>query len=377
MAKKRIGFLFLDELHHVNHFISVAVELSKTCDVSILTFPGEHAYLRSTLKRLNGDAVKIVERRTLLFRQFTDTLKKRKLPRKGFWLKRNNNYLLSHFDALVLTDYFQKELLKARGNRSHPKLLKFPHGAPGRSYSYNSDQLSFDFQLLYGDFHYQQFKEKGLLGPHPVIIGYPKLDAVASLPIQKFFDNDRPTVLYNPHFSPPTSSWHGMGLEILEYFYSQNKFNLIFAPHINLFQHKGGESGASLPAKYFEAKHFYIDLGSEESVNMTYTRSADIFLGEVSSQVFEFTLNPRPCVFINQDKIEYENDDNFRFWKCGSVIENIQELDTALSAAFNDFEKYHPVQERMNRENFYTEVGTTASERAAKAVIDFLNQSVH
>lgn len=375
MARKRIGFLFLDELHHVNHFVSVAVELSKSCEVSILTYPGEHTYLRETLQRLKGEEVKIVERRTLLFRQFTDWLKKRKLPRKGFWLKRNKSYLLSQFDALVLTDYFQKELLKARGDNKYPRLLKFPHGAPGRSYSYNIDQLQFDFQLLYGEFHYQQFEEKGLLGPHPVIIGYPKLDAVASLPIRKFFDNDKPTILYNPHFSPPTSSWHSMGLDILEYFYNQDEFNLIFAPHINLFQHKGGETSEAIPSKYFEAKHFYIDLGSEESVDMTYTRSADIFLGEVSSQVFEFILNPRPCIFINHDKVDYQDDGNFRFWKCGRVIETIDELQVALGSSNADFEKYRPIQEQMNKENFYTEGGTTPSERAAKAIIDFLNES--
>lgn len=375
MARKRIGFLFLDELHHVNHFVSVAVELSKSCEVSILTYPGEHTYLRETLQRLKGEEVKIVERRTLLFRQFTDWLKKRKLPRKGFWLKRNKSYLLSQFDALVLTDYFQKELLKARGDNKYPRLLKFPHGAPGRSYSYNIDQLQFDFQLLYGEFHYQQFEEKGLLGPHPVIIGYPKLDAVASLPIRKFFDNDKPTILYNPHFSPPTSSWHSMGLDILEYFYNQDEFNLIFAPHINLFQHKGGETSEAIPSKYFEAKHFYIDLGSEESVDMTYTRSADIFLGEVSSQVFEFILNPRPCIFINHDKIDYQDDGNFRFWQCGRVIEIIDELQIALGSSNADFEKYRPIQEQMNKENFYTEEETTPSERAAKAIIDFLNES--
>jgi len=375
MGQKRIGFLHLDELHHINHFIGVAIELAKTEDVTILTFPDEHIYLRNVLDRLNGHNVKVDERRTLLFRQFTDKLKNRKLPRKAFWLKRNKNYLLSHFDAIVFTDYFHKELLKARKNRPFPKLLKFPHGAPGRSYSYNIDQLDFDFQLLYGSYHHEQFKEKGLLGPNPVIIGYPKLDAIASLPKKDFFQNDKATILYNPHFSPPRSSWHNVGLDILEYFYNQDRFNLIFAPHINLFQHKGGEIASSIPSKYFEAPHFYIDLGSDESVDMTYVKSADLFLGDVSSQVFEFILEPRPCVFINHRKSDYKNNSNYRFWKCGPVVEEIKDLEQGLLDAIAEFETYKPIQEKMNQENFYTKDDSTPSERAATAIITYLDKS--
>ena len=38
MSKKLdIAIIYLDEIHHVNHFISVAVELSKTANVTVLT----------------------------------------------------------------------------------------------------------------------------------------------------------------------------------------------------------------------------------------------------------------------------------------------------------------------------------------------------
>lgn len=377
MARKKIGFLHLDEIHHINHFITVAIALAEDHDVSILTFPAQHSYLHKTINRLGGSAIKVEERPTFRFRQFTDWLKKRKLPRKGFWLKKNSRYLLHEFDALVFTDYYHHKLLKARGTASTPKIMKFPHGAPGRSYSYNQDQLDFDFQLLFGDYHYAQFKEKGLLGPHPVIIGYPKSDAVASLPKKSFFDTDNPTVLYNPHFSPPESSWHEMGIPILDYFYEQSDFNLIFAPHINLFRDKGGADPSVISEKYHQAPHIHIDLGSDESVDMTYLKTADIFLGEVSSQVFEFILNPRPCIFINQQQLAYQGKDTYRFWKCGEVIEDLKGLDRALHQAEAKHEQYRPTQERFNRENFHTEADSTASERAANAIIEFLNETTN
>ncbi|MCB0457873.1 MAG: hypothetical protein R2776_03545 [Flavobacteriaceae bacterium] len=375
MASKRIGFFHMDEIHHINHFISVAVELSKTNQVSILTYPNQHTYLFNCLSKFKDHNITVVQLRTHWFRALTDKLKNRDLPRKGFWMKKNKRFLLTHFDALVFTDYFHHKLLKARGNKINPKFLKVPHGAPGRDYSYNKDQLDFDFQLLFGHFHYQQFKEKNLLGPHPVIIGYPKIDAVSLNEKKSFFNNNKPVVLYNPHFSPPHSSWHGMGLEILEFFYQQKEYNLIFAPHINLFKDKGSESASQIPEKYFKANHIFIDLGSEESVEMTYLKAASLFLGEVSSQVYEFIINPRPCIFINVQKVAFKDDANFRFWKLGQVIEEVNELNDALQNAFSGFEKYKPIHEKITAENFYQEKNTTASQRAAIAINEYLEKA--
>ena len=38
---------------------------------------------------------------------------------------------------------------------------------------------------------------------------------------------------------------------------------------------------------------------------MAYTQRADIYLGDVSSQVYEFLLNPRPCVFLNPRRFDW------------------------------------------------------------------------
>ncbi|WP_114491924.1 CDP-glycerol glycerophosphotransferase family protein [Candidatus Ulvibacter alkanivorans] len=370
--KYNIAILFIDEIHHINHFITVAIELAKAHNVTIITYPGPHEYLYGKLKEHNNTAVKVEERQTQAFRAFTDWLKNRDLPRKGFWMSKNHRYILANFDAIIFTDYTHQKLLKYRKQKANPKFIKFPHGVAGRGYVYKKDLLDFDLHVVFGEFYYEQLKQKKLLSPTTKIAGYPKLDAVAVQPPKQFFDNSKPTVLYNPHFSPPFSSWHDHGLAILEHFYNQNHYNLIFAPHINLFTDKGGEDPAIIPSKYRKATHMFIDLGSDASVEMVYTRAADIYLGDVSSQVYEFIIRPRPVLFFNSEKINFKNDVNYRFWKCGEVIESVAALPAALKQAQKKFEDYKPIQQEINEGNYYTEEGSTASQRAANIVIDYL-----
>jgi CDP-glycerol glycerophosphotransferase (TagB/SpsB family) len=164
-------------------------------------------------------------------------------------------------------------------------------------------------------------------------------------------------------------------LDILEFFYNQNEFNLIFAPHINLFQDKGGYDAKSIPEKYKTAEHILIDTGSDESVNMTYILNSDIYLGDVSSQVYEFIITPRPCIFLNPTDADYKNDYNFRFWQCGDVANSVEDLKNSLGHYKENFKTYKPVQEQISTDNFYIEEGSTASERAAKAIIRYLDKA--
>lgn len=371
---KKIAILFLDEIHHVYHFISVAAELAKTNQVHILTHTGDQTFLEDTLKLIGPNNVVVEKLPTATFRAITDKLKGRKLPRKGFWLKKNKTYILNNFDAIIFTDYFHKYLLNARGENKNPKFIKFPHGVAGRAYGYNKDLLDFDLHVLFGQYYYDQLRVKNLLSKENVVVGYPKLDVLKNVKTDSIFKDNKPTVLYNPHFSPPFSSWHFCGKEILEFFLLNKDYNLIFAPHINLFNKVGGDDMHSVAEKYFNAKNIHIDLGSENSVNMTYLNSADIYLGDVSSQSFEFMINPRPCIFLNPGEIDYKNDLDYRFWRCGEVLNSVKNLKTALDSAPEKFkDTYKTIQEKVTQENFYFEEGSTASERAAKEIIQFLD----
>ncbi len=374
-TKRKIAFLFLDEIHHIFHFVTIATELSKQHHVKILTYPSTHELLYTTLDAIDNHNVVVEQLKTKAFRAFTDTLKKREFPRKLFWVKKNETYLLKEFDALVFTDYFHKYLLKKRGLKNSPKFIKLNHGTPGRQYAFNKNLNDFDFQTVLGEFHFNQLKALNLLDKDHAIVGYPKLDVINFNNKNPFFNNNKPVVLYNPHFSPPLSSWHHMGLEILDFFYHQKDYNLIFAPHINLFKDKGGATKSEISDKYFSAENIHIDLGSFKSVDMSYVINSDIYLGEVSSQVYEFITKARPCIFLNPTQVDYHNDYAFRFWKCGDVVQTIEALSTVLPLAKEHFKTYEAIQKQITLENYHTEEGVTASQLAAKAIEEFLDDS--
>ncbi|PHS62518.1 MAG: hypothetical protein COB12_10790 [Flavobacterium sp.] len=369
--KYNIAFIHLDDLHHINHFITIAIELSKSHNVSILTYPLKHEYLINKLQELNGDLVKVEPLKTLKFRGFTDKIKKRSFPRKGFWMKKNKDYLLT-FDAIFLTDFIQEYLLKFRKERKKPVLIRIYHGFTGRSYSYKKELLDFDVHLLPGNYAYKEFEKRGLL-KHTKIIGYPKLEAITIAENKNTFKKDQVTILYNPHFSPPFSSWDKFGLKVLEYFYKSDQYNLIFAPHINLFAEKGGELNEKIPKKYFESENIYIDLGSTKSVEMIYPNQADIYLGDVSSQVYEYIISPRPCIFINIQNTDYQYNEDFRFWRCGEVINSIDQLNDALENASTNFkESYKKIQKEINLGNLLIDKNESPSKKAAIVIEEYL-----
>ncbi len=60
---------------------------------------------------------------------------------------------------------------------------------------------------------------------------------------RRFFANDNPVVVYNPHFDERTGSWARLGTAVLDFFLAHPAYNLIFAPHVVLFarawRHRG------------------------------------------------------------------------------------------------------------------------------------------
>ncbi len=224
MRKKfKIAFLYLDDIHQLLHFVGPAIELAKTEEVKLITYPGEHRFLYKTIKRLGGDKSLVEQRKTKAFRAFTDKLKSRKRPRISFWIKKNKNHLLREYDALVFPDYYHHYIHRDRGIKDKPKLIYISHGVSGHAYAYRKDILDFDSYLLWGDYVIEHLKKLNRLPAHHAKVGYPKLDAIPKKQKAISFKNNRPTVLYNPHFKPLLSSWHTKGLGVLDYFYNQTK----------------------------------------------------------------------------------------------------------------------------------------------------------
>jgi hypothetical protein len=123
--------------------------------------------------------------------------------------------------------------------------------------------------------------------------------------------------------------------------------------------------------RYLRAPHIHIDLGSRLATTMVYTNRADIYLGDASSQVYEFLRRPRPCVFLNPRKLAWRGDPNFAHWRAGPVIEQVADLAEALAGSQRDpAATFLPVQQALFDASFDL-TQEASSVRAARALARF------
>lgn len=382
----KIGFLFNhDQIHQVAHSLPIAMAL--------LEVPGIEIVLATTNARLTAEVRRIAAmfgRADIIIieldlqtgaSRLIETMLSRVAPTRKLLIYRDNLSFFRLLDALVVSERTSL-LLKARYGMADLPILLADHGAGDRAIGFGAIASRFDFILAAGrKIHDRLVAEAGVDPARIAIAGYPKFDMPATEPINlPFPDKDRPTVLYNPHVSPHLSSWYKMGRQVLDFFLESDRYNLIFAPHVMLFERpvtlsidklRAARAG-TLDRKYFGAPHFHIDLGSAASTDMSYTNAADIYLGDVSSQIYEFLRWPRPAVLINAQRVAYRNDPNYAHWRAGPVIERVEELGRALDQAHEQRHWYAPVQRSLFSYTFDLN-GERSSERAARAILGFLS----
>jgi CDP-glycerol glycerophosphotransferase (TagB/SpsB family) len=186
----------------------------------------------------------------------------------------------------------------------------------------------------------------------------------------------RPIVLYNPHVSPHLSSWYKWGRQILDFFLAHEEYHLIFAPHVMLFERPfvltidrlRMDRAGHIDERYLRAPNIHIDLGSRASTNMTYTNLADIYIGDVSSQVYEFLREPRPCLFLNAHGMDHREDANYTHWRFGPVVNDLEQLEQSLQYAIHSHRDiFRPIQQTLFEYSFDLR-DEPSSERAAQAV---------
>ncbi|NKF22815.1 hypothetical protein G7Y82_10845 [Solimonas sp. C16B3] len=274
-------------------------------------------------------------------------------------------------------------MLRSIGGLHALRIVHTRHGAGDREVGFNRASSKFDMVLVSGPKIVDRLQRRGLVQPDGyAIVGYPKFDLHGKAPRRHFFNNDRPTVLYNPHCSPRLSSWYRDGLAVLEAFYHSNKYNLIFAPHVMLFRKDVQISldrlridrPGLIPERYRNCPHILIDTGSESCCDMTYTLAADCYLGDVSSQVYEFLLHPRPCLFLDSHGTEsWRGDVNYQHWYAGHVTQRVGDMEAQIDRAFADHARYLPVQQELFRYSFDLTDRPSAA-RAADAIEHFVAQ---
>jgi hypothetical protein len=189
-------------------------------------------------------------------------------------------------------------------------------------------------------------------------------------------------VLYNPHCSPHLSSWFRHGRAILDFFVDNDDYQLIFAPHVMLFERRFVvtvdklriDRPGKLDQRYLQSPNIHVDLGSPASTDMSYTLGADIYVGDASSQVYEFLSRPRPCLFIDSHGAPWRGNPDYEHWNAGPVITDPQQLAEGLKQAVATHQSlFLPVQRDMLARSFDISE-QPASQRAVAALLAIMDR---
>jgi len=373
----RIGFLLNHyQPHQVPHIAPFAFALSvrrPDWSVELLCSTAAEAEFAAEIGALHpGHHAEIRWLRVPVFARLVDPLVRKVAFYRKIAVQKANMSLFAGFDALVVPE-MTSLALRHDTRTAGVKLIFTGHGA-GDGYNQQVGMFDpriddFDLAILPGRRIAEELTALGRFMATPyAIAGYPKLELGART--QRFFDNDRPTVLFNPTQNRKATCWHRFGTDVLDYFYRSDEFNLIFAPHVLLFL-RPWSRGAWLPRRYRSTDTVLIDKGSRASVDMSYLRAADVYLGDLSSQTYEFVSQPRPCVFLDPIGVDYRDNPAFRSWSFGPVVRDIADLGPALQQATGEFERYRPAQEAARDRQFALDP-VPASARGAEIIAEFL-----
>lgn len=384
----KIGFLLNhDQLHQVAHSLPVALAL-------IEEHPAAEVVVATTNPKLTAEVERIARRRGVAVQVIELSLRRGStralasmldwaLPITKLGIYRDNLDFFRSLDALVVAEKTSL-LLKTRYGLDVP-IIHTRHGAGDRAIGFNRQSADFDHVLVSGAKIRERLgRDAGVATDRMSVVGYPKFDLLPEpAPRLPFQANGKPTVLYNPHPAPHLSSWYKQGRAVLEHFLRDDRYNLIFAPHVMLFHRKlvvtidklRIDRAGVIEQRFHDAPNIHIDLGSTASTDMTYTAAADIYLGDVSSQVYEFLHRPRPCLFLDAHRTDWRGDASYAHWQAGEVIADAAGLGDALDRAVAGHERYQPVQRQLFQRSFDL-TAERSSSRAARAIVGVIAPSV-
>ena len=339
--RKRVLFLFNhDAAHQAAHIAGIMAELAlRHPEVETIAATGNASIEAQIRKLLRVEAAAALTWANLslpLAYEALLTIPNQILPAKRLARLRTNEALFASVDMLVSTERTCLRV-KSRLGEKAPLFVYVPHGSGDRNVAYHPDLASFDYHLLSGRKLVEEMVAHGLAEEEQCrIIGYAKFDTVAADAGRGLFANDKPTIIYNPHFDPRLSSWYGIGPALLEALAGMgDRFNTVFAPHVMLWrkklhispEYRTARLRPDIPQEVIGRENVRIDTASPALFDMTYTTGADIYIGDVSSQVYEFLRTPKPCIFIDAAG---DGPEAYPFWANGPVVRSVEAVTTAL-----------------------------------------------
>jgi hypothetical protein len=352
----RIAFLYLSEPHQIFHSLAPALQLAQrfgeTVDILYVSALAAQIVRQHDPQQM----LHLVRLRTPLPPLSSGIIATP--PRLPTLLA--NLFKLARYDYLVTTERTSTLLRLIPGIAT--KLIHIPHGAGDRAQGYDPRIRHFDLILAAGAKDRRRFIDRGLATEkNCVVAGYSKPELMDHR--DRPFPGDRPLVLYNPHFQAGLSSWIGHQDAMLRVIANMPDMDFVLAPHVRMKpRHRVADPG--LP-------NLLIDWGSVRSMDMSYTSSADLYLGDVSSQVYEFIARPRPCIFLNPARVDWQDNPHYAHWRFGEVVDKVADLPEALRAASARHISFAEAQ-RSGMADSIDQSDIPASLRQAEAIRQFM-----
>jgi hypothetical protein len=378
-----------DASHQVAHSIGIAAALAlKHPHIRTVIAYGSPVIREEIIKHLTPDQIDALAWLDLSLPGWANAALQpinRLLPARRLMRLWNGARKLRVFDLIVSTERTCLTL-KRRWRDRGPAFAYVPHGSGDRNVAYHPALRDFDLMLLSGQKLVDQMVAHGIAPASRCrIIGYSKFDILKGRTPERFFADDKPVFLYNPHFDPVLSSWYDHGPAILDWFADHPEYNLIFAPHVMLFykslhispEYKKGRRRPDLKPEWRDCPNILIDVDSERLFDMSYTLAADVYIGDMSSQVYEFLYRPRAVFFldVHSGRDPGNGQPAYEMWLNGPVVTSATDLFARVPQWQDVAARYRGEQERLMAYTADAADPRPASERGAQAIADYLGSA--
>jgi hypothetical protein len=366
-----ICFIFIGGTHQIYHLAPVAAEISRrNCGFSVRCVCADaeaEAALRAIAARMAAGAMDIRRIDVPWIARLVMRVTGRKSGGKRPILAAMR-WRARHARAIVVPERTSAILRKMGWRRA---LIHFRHGAGDRAPASEARLDAFDLIVVPGEKDVQRAVEQGIDPSRLRVGGYVKLDYLRLAPPahELLFDNGRPTVMYNPHFDSSISSLD-MAREVIERFRGQERYNLVFAPHVRGVENMPAAEREALLSLALPGR-VIVDLGSPDLFNMRYTQAADLYLGDMSSQLYEFLSVPRPVAFINAHGVDWQDDPRHAGWHLGEVADGADAVMDTVARAFAGHSQKVEAQVEAVKYAFGDHEGAIG--RAADILLEFLS----
>jgi|TARA_B100001971_G_scaffold188353_1_gene189645 hypothetical protein len=373
--RKYVVFLFDSSVHHIHHLLGIVSEFSKLhSDFDIQVFVADKLVYKLISKSpyLNGIEVKNITMRLWPWR-------KNRFGSLAYkYIAKNNFTDLNNAHGLIGASFGMHRLSLFGIDR--PKMIYTNHGTGDGEYGFASELKSMDMILVAGEKMRVQIERQSMFRdglPFKILeVGYPKSDFYNvdifgnKLKCPKLFDNNKPVLFYNPHWMAELNSFNILGISLIKWIMETDRFNLVVSPHPLFWKFDRKNS------KYLRTiNNINIHVNEDKlcAADTSLMQVADIYVGDVSSSVYEWLVFDRPILFLNNGVENWESNPHYSMWGFGPVASDVMEMKKILMNLTEIENDFKILRKEAFRRTF-KETPVSPSKFAAQSILKFLEQ---